>query len=170
MRARRARPSDVEGVFQLIAGYADEGLLLPRPEEEIRRNISHFLILEEEGRIAGCVALESYSADLAEIRSLAVNSAFRGRGLGARMLHFALAEARRRLIARVFAVTHAPEFFLRHGFAPGSRLSLAEKLERDCNSCPKQRSCRLLAVIATVIPERVTLTGLSDLPEPVSAT
>lgn len=169
MRARKARPSDTEGIFQLVSGYAAEGLLLPRAEDEIRRSISHFLVLEEEGRVAGCVALESYSADLAEIRSLAVDSAFRGRGLGARMLHFAVTEARRRRIARVFAVTHAPEFFLRNGFTPGSGLSLTEKLERDCNSCPKRRSCRLVAVIATVIPERIALAVLSDSPEPVSA-
>lgn len=169
MRARKARLSDVESIFQLIAGYATDGLLLPRGEDEIRLNISHFLVLEEDGHIASCVALESYSADLAEIRSLAVNAAFRNRGLGARMLHHALTEARRRRIARLFAVTHAPEFFLQNGFTPGSRLSLTEKLERDCNSCPRRRSCRLVAVIATLIPERIKMPVLSESPEPVSA-
>lgn len=167
MRARRAKASDAEGIHALIAGYAAEGLLLPREADEIRRNISHFIVLEEKGRIASCVALESYGADLAEVRSLAVAAEFRSRGLGARMLQFALTDARRRGIARVFAVTHAPHFFLRNGFAPTSRLALKEKLERDCNSCPKRRSCQLVAVIATVIPERITLPILIDSPEPV---
>jgi amino-acid N-acetyltransferase len=169
MRARKARPSDAEGIFRLIEGYAARGLLLPRAEEEIRSNTSHFLVFEEKGRIASCVALENYGADLAEIRSLAVDSEFCSRGIGARMLHFALTEARRRGIARVFAVTHAPEFFLRNGFAPGSRLALTEKLERDCNSCAKRRSCQLVAVIATVISERVTLRVVSDSPDPILA-
>ena len=169
MRARRAKPADAEAIYRLIAQYAEQGLLLPRAKEEIRRNISHFLIFEEKGRILSCVALESYGPDLAEIRSLAVDPQLRGRRLGSRLIDFALTDARRRRIARVFAVTHAPEFFLRHGFAAGSRQSLREKLERDCHTCSKRRSCKLVAVIATVIPERITLPILSDSATPVSA-
>jgi len=169
MRVRAARPSDAENIFRLIESYAAQGLLLPRAQNEIRANVARFLVLEEKGRVVASVALEPYGADLAEIRSLAVEPEFRSRGLGARLLHFALADARRRRIARVFAVTQAPEFFLRNGFAPGSRLALTEKLERDCNSCSKRQSCRLVAVIAIVIPERTALNILSDLPEPVSA-
>jgi N-acetylglutamate synthase-like GNAT family acetyltransferase len=169
MRARRAKTADADAIYRLIALYAGEGLLLPRAEEEIRRNISHFLVFEEKGRVVSCVALESYGADLAEIRSLAVDPKLRGRRLGSRLIEFALTDARRRRIARVFAVTHAPEFFLRHGFAAGSRQSLTEKLERDCRSCSKRRSCKLVAVIATVIPERVVLPILVDSAAPASA-
>jgi N-acetylglutamate synthase-like GNAT family acetyltransferase len=169
MRARRAKPADAEAIYRLIARYAEQGLLLPRAEEEIRCNISHFLVFEEKGRIVSCVALESYGVDLAEIRSLAVDPELRGRRLGSRLIDFALSDARRRRIARVFAVTHAPESFLRHGFTAGSRQSLTEKLERDCRACPKRRSCKLVAMIATVLPERVALPILSDSAAPVSA-
>jgi len=68
---------------------------------------------------------------------------------------------RRRGIARVFAVTHAPQFFKRQGFAVAARQSLSEKIERDCRTCAQQRTCKLVAVIATVIPERVVLPILS---------
>jgi N-acetylglutamate synthase-like GNAT family acetyltransferase len=169
MKARKARSSDAEAIYRLISHYTAEGLLLPRAEEEIRRNITHFLVCEEKRLIVGCVALESYTADLAEIRSLAVDPQLRGRGLGARLIGAALDEARCRGTARVFAVTHAPEFFVRHGFTAGSRRSLTEKIERDCRACPKQRSCRLVAVIATVIPEGAALPVLSDSAIPVSA-
>ena len=162
MKARRAIISDAAAIYALIAHFAGLGLLLPRAEEEIRRNISHFLVHKMKGRVAGCVALESYGPDLAEIRSLAVVPEIQGRGMGAGLLEFALAEARRREIARVFAVTHAPDFFLHRGFAAVSRQSLTEKIERDCRTCPKRRSCKLVAVVATVIPERVTLPILSD--------
>jgi amino-acid N-acetyltransferase len=173
MRARRARPSDAHSVFILIAEYAEQGLLLRRAEEEIRRNISHFLVHEEardgKKRIVSCVALESYGADLAEIRSLAVRQEMRGRRVGAKLLSFALEEARDRGIARVFAVTHAPEFFVRQGFAATPRQALTEKIERDCCTCSKRRSCQLTAVIATVIPERIALPILGDSATPVSA-
>ena len=71
MRARRAKISDAGAIFGLIARYAEQGLLLPRTEQEIRRNISHFLVQDEKKRVVSCVALENYGADLAEIRSLA---------------------------------------------------------------------------------------------------
>lgn len=169
MKARRARSSDARPIFELIAGYAEQGLLLPRSEDEIHKNISHFLVHEDKKRVVSCVALESYGADLAEIRSLAVDPELRGRRAGTRLLEFALAEARRRGIARVFAVTHAPEFFERQGFEPTSGNALTEKVERDCRACPKWRSCQLVAVVATVIPERIALPILADSAFPTSA-
>lgn len=162
MSTHRARTKDAPAIHRLVAHYAAEGVLLPRTKEEIRRNISHFLVLEENRQVIGCLSLESYGSDLAEIRSVAVSAERRGEGLGARLIEFALLEARRRSIARVFAVTHASQFFERQGFATASRKTLAEKVERDCRTCPKQRTCKLVAVIATVIPERVVLPVLDE--------
>ena len=161
MRARRARLADVVAIHALVAKYAAQGLLLPRPEAEIRAHIGHFLVLAEKEHIAGCVALEPYGSKLAEIRSVAVDDATQGRGLGAKLVQFALAEAKRRGFTRVFAVTHAPEFFQRQRFALSHRRALPEKIERDCNSCPKQRNCHLSAVVAVVHPERVMLPVLA---------
>jgi N-acetylglutamate synthase-like GNAT family acetyltransferase len=168
MKARRANVSDAPAIYALIAHFAGLGLLLPRAEEEIRRNISHFLVHKIKSRVVSCVALESYGPDLAEIRSLAVDPEIQGRGMGAGLLEFALAEARHREIVRVFAVTQAPDFFLHRGFRAVSRQSLTEKIERDCQACPKRRSCKLVAVVATVIPERITLSILRDSSSPVS--
>jgi N-acetylglutamate synthase-like GNAT family acetyltransferase len=162
MRTRRARPSDAPAIHALIAHYAAQGILLPRAEENIREQIAHFLVLLENRQLVGCVSLESYGPDFAEIRSLAVAPEIRGLGLGSRLVEFALAEVRRRRIARVFAVTHAPEFFLRHGFALSHRREIPEKIARDCSSCPKARRCRLAAVIAIVAPERITLPILDE--------
>ncbi|HEV2488980.1 MAG TPA: GNAT family N-acetyltransferase [Candidatus Acidoferrales bacterium] len=162
MKSRRARPSDARAIHALIAHYAAQGVLLPRTEENVREQFAHFLVLEENRQLAGCVSLETYGSDLAEIRSLAVSPEIRGRGLGSRLVVFALAEARRRKIARVFAVTHAPEFFIRHGFALSHRCAIPEKIARDCSSCPKARRCRLTAVVAAVIPERYALPILDE--------
>jgi amino-acid N-acetyltransferase len=169
MRTRRAKISDVTGIHSLVAHYAAQGFLLPRAAEEIHANIGHFIVQEENRRVLSCLSLESYTADLAEIRSIAVDPENRGQGLGARLIASALAEARRRGIARVFAVTHAPKFFERQGFTAAARQSLTEKIERDCRTCSQQRTCKLVAVIATVIPERVTLAILSDSAAPVPA-
>ena len=169
MRTRRAKLSDASAIHSLVAHYAAQGLLLPRGAEEIRANIGHFIVQEENHRVVSCLSLESYSADLAEIRSIAVDPENRGQGLGARLIASALNEARSRGIARVFAVTHAPKFFERQGFAPAARQTLTEKIERDCRTCSQQRTCQLVAVIAPVIPERVTMPILSESATPVPA-
>jgi len=75
MRARTARMSDASAVHRVIAHYAGEGLLLPRTEAEIREHIARFLVLVEkrngDERVLGCVALEPYGPDLAELERLA---------------------------------------------------------------------------------------------------
>jgi N-acetylglutamate synthase-like GNAT family acetyltransferase len=169
MRARRAKLSDVSAIYGLIAHYSGHGLLLSRSEEEIRRNIGHFLVLLNSDRFVGCLSLEKYSAELAEIRSVAVDPQVRGCGIGAKLVTFALQEARNRGIARVFAVTHAPEFFERQGFIASPRKILIEKVERDCRICAKRRSCKLVAVTATVLPERIRLAVLGESAAPMSA-
>jgi amino-acid N-acetyltransferase len=161
--------SDVSAIYGLIAHYAGQGLLLSRSVEEIRRNIAHFLVLLNADRLVGCLSLEKYSAELAEIRSVAVDPQVRGCGIGAKLVTFALQEARNRGIARVFAVTHAPEFFERQGFIASPRKILIEKVERDCRICAKRRSCKLVAVTATVLPERIRLAVLGESAAPMSA-
>ncbi len=156
-KARRARPADAPTIHALIAEFAATGALLARELAEIREHVDRFLVLVEKGKLLGCVALEPYGASLAEIRSLAVAGSAQGRGLGARLLDFSLAEARRRGFARVFAVTHAPGVFEKHGFARTSRHAVPEKIERDCHGCPKERHCEKLALVAVVAPERAAL-------------
>jgi N-acetylglutamate synthase-like GNAT family acetyltransferase len=173
MRARTARAADAVAVHRVIAHYAGEGSLLPRTEDEIRKHISHFLVLvekrKEEERFLGCVALEPYGADLAEIRSLAVAPDARGHGyhVGDRLMKAALDTARRRKIARLFAVTHRPEFFSRYGFTPGPREIVPEKIERDCLTCPKEHRCKLVATVAVVCPERDVLPVLNGARSPL---
>ena len=167
MRVRTARIGDAAAVHGIIAHYAGEGLLLPRTEAEIREHIRRFLVLVERRKgaekVLGCVALEPYGSDLAEIRSLAVAPEARGQGrnVGGRLMKAALDAARRRKIARLFAVTHRPDFFSRHGFASGPRQIVPEKIERDCAGCPKERKCALVATVAVVSPERDLLPVLN---------
>lgn len=181
MKARRAKSGDAAAIHGLISHYAKSGNLLPRTLEEVQAHIDHFLLLvgparkdvrgeapkdRSEDELLGCVALEPYGADLVEIRSLAVAPEHRGCGIGAKLLHAALAFARRRKFARVFAVTAETDFFLRQGFSPTKRTTLTEKIERDCRTCPKERTCQLVAVVAIVSPKPVLLPIVAELTAP----
>ena len=93
----------------------------------------------------------------------------RGKGHGPCLVRYAVAVAKRRRIARVFAVTRAPKFFGRQGFVISQSAmaeAVPEKVARDCRTCAKARTCDLLAVVATVIPERVALPILEAKPAP----
>ena len=178
MRTRLARPEDVAGISRLIFDYAAQGLLLPRSAEDVRAHLDRFIVLTElvpsmddrpgasapSERLLACVALEPYGRDLAEVRSLAVRSDEQGRGLGGRLLEAAIRTARRRKTARIFAVTHAPALFERHGFAAAPRETVPEKIERDCRTCSKRRRCKLVTLVSVVCPERVVLPVLAPAP------
>jgi amino-acid N-acetyltransferase len=167
MKIRTAGAKDAVAVHRVIAHYVEQGLLLPRTQGEIREHIDHFLVLvgnrDGEEQVLGCVALEPYGADLAEIRSLAVAPEARGHGhnMGDRLMKAAIDTARRRKIARVFAVTHRPEFFSRYGFTSGPRQMVPEKIDRDCATCPKEPHCALVATVLVVCPERDVLPVLN---------
>ena len=167
MRARAARTADAAAVHRVIAHYAGEGVLLPRTEAEIRKHIGRFLVAVEkrngEEKLLGCVGLEPYGADLAEIRSLAVAPEARGHShsVGDCLMKAAIDTARRRKIARMFAVTHRPDFFSRYGFTPGPRQMVSEKIERDCATCPKEHRCTLVATVAVICPERDVLPAVN---------
>jgi len=59
----------------------------------------------------GVGALEIVWADLAEVRSLAVDPAAQRRGIGRALVNAAVEEARRLRIHRVFALTYEEKFF-----------------------------------------------------------
>jgi amino-acid N-acetyltransferase len=85
--------------------------------------------------------------DLAEIRSLAVDEARQGQGLGARLVHAHLQEARDLGLSTVFALTYRPGFFERLGFRQADVMTLPRKVWNECYRCPKFPTCNEIAVV-----------------------
>jgi len=170
MKIRKARPGDFTAICELIEKYAGQGLLLPRAAADIREHLDRFLVVTEkpanrnsrEERLLGCVSIEPYGGDLAEVRSLAVIPEARGRGAGGKLIEAVLDTAWRQEIARVFAVTHAPGLFERQGFSVETRQAVPEKIERDCHACPHAKDCKLVAVVAVVCRDRDLLPVVSS--------
>jgi N-acetylglutamate synthase-like GNAT family acetyltransferase len=105
---RCAEPADYPRIRQLLAA-AD----LPLDGLEDHRN---FLVLCRDGRMIGCAAVERYG-NYGLLRSLALEATERRHGLGRRLVHEALQQARRDRIAELFLfTTTAAPFFERLGF------------------------------------------------------
>jgi amino-acid N-acetyltransferase len=97
--------------------------------------------------MAGCGALEVFTADLAEIRSLVVAEASKGTGVGRRLVERLVEDARGRGHRRLMALTYVPGFFHRLGFETVPRNTFPEKVWGICVTCYKFHRCDEIAVL-----------------------
>jgi amino-acid N-acetyltransferase len=79
-------------------------------------SVQEFWIAEAGGTALGCGALHVLWADLGEVRTVAVEPAVRGRGIGHAIVDRLLDVARELQLQRVFVLTFETAFFARHGF------------------------------------------------------
>jgi amino-acid N-acetyltransferase len=113
---RRARTSDVRAVADLVERYAADRILLAKERVTLYEDVQEFRVAEAGGSVVGCGALHVMWEDLAEIRTLAVDPAFRGAGVGSAVLADLVAQARELGVRRLFCLTFEVDFFARHGF------------------------------------------------------
>lgn len=141
---RKAVIEDVTSIHRLLNGYADRGLLLPRPLSELYDHLrDHFVVEDDQtgSSLTGVSALGISWEDLAEIRSLAVSEDHRGKGLGSRLVETCLEEARVLGLKRVFVLSYVPDFFIKMGFKEVEKSVLPHKIWADCLRCPKFPDC-----------------------------
>ena len=144
---RRAGLADVPKMLPLLETYARQAEILPRSEEEVYHSIREWAVAEAENEILGMGSLLIMWRDLAEIRSLVVDPACQGQGVGRKLVELLLDEARHLMLERVFALTRKPGFFLKLGFQLTRIEQLPRKVKRDCVFCPKFHACDEVAVI-----------------------
>ncbi len=118
---RRARTSDVRAIRRFIDLYAPGRVLLSKPTVTLYEDVQEFWVAEKSDAgslsIVGCGALHVMWEDLAEVRTLAVDPAERGHGIGRLILEQLLRAARSLGVRRVFCLTFEVDFFAAHGFA-----------------------------------------------------
>ncbi len=113
---RRARTADVRDIADLVERYAADRILLAKERVTLYEDVQEFRVAEVEGMVVGCGALHVMWEDLAEVRTLAVDPAWRGAGVGSAVLGELVAQARELGVRRVFCLTFEVGFFARHGF------------------------------------------------------
>lgn len=144
---RRAVSQDVDALYELIQGYAEKGIMLPRSKEALLRHIDTFVVAEAEGRFVGCGSLFRLGNDLVEIRSLGVTDGHKGMGIGRKVVDFLVEEAREEGIPKVMALTYEVAFFQKNGFSIVEKEIFPEKVWTDCVHCKKQHCCDEIAVL-----------------------
>ena len=150
MNVRSAKISDAKAINALINSYAERDRMLFRSLADIYENLQTFIVAELDNNIVGCCALEVIWADLAEIKSLAVDGAYKEKGIGRGLVAAAVEQAVKLGVPRVFALTLEPAFFEKSGFAIVEKEALPMKVWSDCARCSKQQNCDEIAVLKNV--------------------
>jgi amino-acid N-acetyltransferase len=112
---RRARIADVRTIKALVDRDAGR-VLLEKDLITLYEDVQEFWVAELDGRVVGCGALHVMWEDLAEIRTVTVDKAVRGRGIGHALVRRLIDLAVELGLARLFVLTFETEFFARHGF------------------------------------------------------
>lgn len=117
---RRARIADVRKIKALVD--ADAGrVLLEKDLVTLYEAIQEFWVVVDEDpsgdeEVLGAAALHVLWEDIAELRTVVVDKAARGRGIGHALVGRLVDEARDLGLKRLFVLTFETGFFLRHGF------------------------------------------------------
>ncbi len=92
MQIRPAKVSDARNICSLVNYYAERGHMLHRSLEGVYDSLREFRVATVRGKLVGCVAVDVFWANLAEVKSLAVAPSARGRGIGADLIASAIQE------------------------------------------------------------------------------
>jgi amino-acid N-acetyltransferase len=115
---RRARTADVRAIKRLVDGYSVDRKLLAKATVTLYEDVPEFWVAEDldSHEIVACAALHVLWEDLAEVRTVAVDSRLQGRGIGSALLSHLVDVAGELGVARLFCLTFAVDFFAAHGF------------------------------------------------------
>ena len=136
---RKARIGDVKTIHRMMNISSGRGEMLPRSLMDIYGSLRDFFIYVDEAcpAIIGICAMNIIWENLAEIRSLYVEEAYRNRGIGKKLVEACISEAITLELFSIFTLTNRPEFFKKLGFNEVDRSTLSEKIWSDCFRCAK---------------------------------
>ena len=104
-------------------------------------------------RMVGTISFDTYKG-LPVVGRIAVTQAYRGSGLGRRLLNTLEADARRRRLAELWATARAPDFFVAMGYSVVTKGAERDLLLSECFTCGQYgKECHPRAVRKTFVPE-----------------
>jgi len=132
---RPATVDDVGAIVQLIEPLEADGTLVPRGRAVIERDVEQFTVLEHDGVIYGCVALNPYLEEgMAEMACLIVHPEWQGSGEGEMLLRHTESKARAMGAKRLFVLTtRTSHWFIKRGFVQGGVSDLPKARQAHYN-------------------------------------
>ena len=144
---RKAKVSDVEQVYEMIDEYAQLRVLLPRTKESLYQSLQTIYVAVIDDKVVGSASLTILDKELAEIRSLVVDSKVGKRGIGKLLVEKIVDETKKLEIDKLISLTYQVEFFQKCGFEVTVKDTMPQKVWKDCINCPKMPSCDEIAMV-----------------------
>jgi amino-acid N-acetyltransferase len=132
---REATEDDVGGILKLIEPFEKDGTLVKRSRTEIERDASSYTVIEHDGVIFACAALNPYpEGRTGEMAALTVSPDVQGQGDGERVLKRIEQRARAAGLESIFVLTtRTTHWFLKRGFVLVDADWLPEARKRKYN-------------------------------------
>ncbi|MBN1312964.1 MAG: GNAT family N-acetyltransferase [Anaerolineae bacterium] len=147
LKIRTPQETEIDAILKLFEYEVRAGKMLPRYPDKIRKELDNWLVATDGDHVVGCVSLVFFDDDLCEVRSLAVDRAYRGHGLGSDLVKAAVQMAAGRGMHRVLSLTRAVSLFERLDFHQADVACFPEKVWRDCEPCPFRDCCDEVALV-----------------------
>jgi len=145
----KATLSDISDMQAMVQSEVKDGVILERNEDEVATNIRSYVLAKINGQLVGYAALHIHSSRLAEIRSLIVLDAHRGKSIGKKIVQFALEEAKDlNVLEEVLVLTYLPDFFKKMNFVEIAKDTIPEhKIWADCIKCIHFPVCNEISLV-----------------------
>ena len=104
-RIRQARRRDVAVIHTITQQAVGDQSLRPRTRQEILHEIEHFYVYEIDQSIIGCICIRPWNGESAEIEAVYVQPFYRKKGVGKKLVDFAVIEAQREKRKFVFSLS-----------------------------------------------------------------
>lgn len=153
---RRATLSDVLLIHRLIQSYPHE--LILRPVNNIVENIDRFTVALRGRELIACACWQILpeigcpEGATVELQSVAVSKAYRGQGIGSRLIRFVLQRICGFKPAQAIVLTFEPDFFGHLGFKQIEKTQIIHKIYRGCIYCTKHTNPFTCPEIAMALP------------------
>lgn len=144
---RKPTFADVEGIYELVMSYANEGMMLARSRNVLYETLREMIIAVEGKEVIGVGALHVLWSELAEVRSVAVAKDSRRMGIGKKIVSKLMEEGRSFGVKKFFTLTYQPEFFSSLDFKIITKNELPHKVWKECIDCPKFPDCDEIAMV-----------------------
>lgn len=143
--------SDIPQMQLLVAPEIESGVILLRTDDEIATNIRSYTLAMDGDKLVGFCALHLHSPKLAEIRSMIIDSEYRGQNIGSELVSKVCQEGALLGLKEVLALTYEKHFFERLGFIEIPKESIPEhKIWADCIKCKLFPVCNEVSLIKTL--------------------
>lgn len=148
---KKASLLDIPAMQSLVEPEIQSGVILYRSDDEIATNIRSYTLAMDGDKLVGFCALHIHSPNLAEVRSMIIDSSYRGQNIGSTLVSKVCDEGILLGLREVLALTYQRTFFERLGFVEIPKETIPEhKIWTDCIKCKHFPICNEVSLIKTL--------------------